>query len=305
MQMAYLIVAHKNPKLLKLFIDALSSEQSAFFIHIDEKSDIRPFRIVTGENVHFTNRRIPVYWGEFSMVEAILTLLEQALAAPKVYDRFILLTGSDYPLRSKDYIHNFFEKNRLFEYMSMVKMPNKGKPLSRITVYRVPSDQPVVQLLVKVLAKLGLAKRDYRRHLGGLEPYAGSTSWALTRDACRYILDYIRTNPSLCRFFKNTAVSDEILFPTILGNSLFAAHIKRNLLFDDWGKQSSHPEMINEKHVQGFKSAENVVFSDMYGAGEMLFARKFSDENLEIIAQVDDMIRQKDHPLVVSPKEKE
>lgn len=294
MRIAYLIVAHKNPKLLRLFIEALSSEDAAFFIHIDRKCDIGAFRDIVGENVHFSSRRVPVYWGEYSMVEAILIILEQALATKPAYDRFVLLTGSDYPLRSREYIHRFFERYPSTEFMSLVEMPGPGKPLSRISVFRIPSDHPYLQLAVKGLARLGLARRDPKKHLGHLKPYAGSTAWALTRDACNYLLEFTKANHSVCRFFKNAAAADEILFPTILGNSPFRARITRNVLYDDWGQQSFHPEWIGEKHLRLFQSTREVNFSDMYGSGEMLFARKFSDDNLGIITAIAEMIRNKD-----------
>src|SRR5208283_2267384 len=99
MKIAYLTQTHRNPKLLERKIKSLSSEHCAFFIHVDRKSNINDFSAIKGSNVFFTEKRIPVYWGEYSLVEAILILIEQALDGPQTYDYFVLSTGSDYPLK--------------------------------------------------------------------------------------------------------------------------------------------------------------------------------------------------------------
>ena len=54
MKIAYLVFAYKNPQLLKRAIGRLSSKESAFFIHIDQKSNIYEFSSIRGENVFFT-----------------------------------------------------------------------------------------------------------------------------------------------------------------------------------------------------------------------------------------------------------
>ena len=110
MKIAYLMLVHRNPRLLKRAIGMLSSEDCAFFIHIDRKANIREFSGIDGDNVFFSGQRIPVYWGEFSQVEATMLLIRQALVGYPAYDYFVLLHGSDYPLRSSRYIQRFLEE---------------------------------------------------------------------------------------------------------------------------------------------------------------------------------------------------
>jgi hypothetical protein len=47
-----------------------------------------------------------------------------------------------------------------------------------------------------------------------------------------------------------------------------------------------HPKMINAKHVDFFESQEKVPARDLHGPGEMLFARKFSDDDLHLIERI-------------------
>lgn len=147
---------------------------------------------------------------------------------------------------------------------------------------------------MRVLAKFGFAQRDYRKHLWNMEPYAGCAAWALTREACQYILDFVKSNQQVCKYYSETFASDEGIFHTILGNSDFRHRVRRGLMYTDWPDHAGHPTMINEKHVAYFESHEQVSNDvDLWGPGELLFARKFSDDNPEIVMLVDDMIKRK------------
>ena len=294
MQIAYLVFAYKNPQLLKRLIETLSSEDCAFFIHIDKKSDLDDFALINGDNIFFTDERIPVYWAEFSGVQAILILIRQAFKASQQYDYFVLLSGSEYPLKSRKYIHDFFASNYGMEFMNIVKMPSQeaSKPISRIKTVRIQSHRPVLRFFMRVLARLHLATRDYRKHLGSLEPYSGNAWWALTRDACRYVLEFSAHHRAVIQYFENTFAPEEMFFHTVLGNSVFKSRMRRNLVYEDWSARGSHPEMISEKHIALFEANAEVNVDDVYGFGEVLFARKFSDDNLELVNRINDIIKE-------------
>ena len=300
MKIGYLVLAHNNPRILARAIGALTSPNCDFFIHIDEKSDIQSFAGIRGTNHFFAERRLPVYWGEFSQVQAIVLLLRQALRT-RDYDYLVLLSGSDYPLRSPAYIHEFLERNRGLEFISLVKMPAPGKPLARINTIRFPSSKPVLRFAFRALAKFGLARRDCRKYLG-LEPYAGETWWALTGNACQFILEFVRHNRHLEEYFQNSAAADESFFHTILGNSAFKSKIRRNLHYADWSVGGDHPATIAEQHVAFFEARDKIEVSDMFGLGEALFARKFSDTNLELLDRIDSMIQRKEAQLLARPR---
>jgi hypothetical protein len=291
MKLAYLMLVHNNPRLQKRAIEMLSSEGCSFFIHVDAKSDIRAFSGIRGEHVTFVEPRIPVYWGEFSQVQATMLLIRQALSCPANYDYLVLLQGADYPLRSGRYIRSFFAENRGLEFLSMVKMPAPGFPLSKIDRLQYPSEKPLLQFAAQVLEKLGLARRDYRKHLGGLQPYSGDACWALSRGACRYVVEFAAQNPHVEQYFQNTESSDEMFFHTILGNSPFRSRACRSLLYRDYPPTLSHPALLTDKHVQFFDSQERVWVEDEWGSGEVLFARKFSDQTLKVIDRIDEVIR--------------
>lgn len=296
MNVAYLVGAHNNPKLLKRGLDILSCDYSDFFIHIDQKSNIDDFNGIRGHNIHFIENRIPVYWGGFSQVQSVLLLIRQALDGPRKYDYLVLISGSDYPLRSGKYVCTFLAKNRGSEFINIVRIPNteRGAPLSKINRLWFEPNKPIRRFATRALAKLGLAQRDHRRHLRSLEPYAGDTWWALTRNACQHILEFVESNQSIVKYFQHTPTPDETFFHTILGNSAFAPQVRRSVHYIDWSARGRHPAMINERHVELFEAQERVWLDDVWGCGEALFTRKLSDDRLDLARRIDDMIARKD-----------
>lgn len=301
-KIAYLVFAYKNPQLLKRAIKTLSTEHCAFFVHIDRKIDIGQFSCISGNNIFFTDKRVVVYWGEFSGVDAILLLIRQALGSPERYEHFVLLSGSEYPLRRSRYIHTFLAENQGCEFISLLKMPSPGKPLSRINTLRLESDKPVRRLAWRALAKLGLAERDYRQYLGALEPYSGITWWTLSRNACEYVVHFTENNPQVARFFRDTFAPEESFFHTIIGNSPLRDRVRGNLLFEDWtppggdprrAVRGQLPQTLTGQHVACLETKEKVWLDDVYGRREALFARKFSDDNLDLVDRLDEMTLRK------------
>lgn len=71
--------------------------------------------------------------GGYSQVRAELILLSEAT---KTYHRYYhLLSGVDFPLKSQDYIHEFFDINGKKEYMSFDLKDDKNKILDRVRYY--------------------------------------------------------------------------------------------------------------------------------------------------------------------------
>lgn len=293
MKIAYLTLVHQNPLLLQRAMRVLSTDGCGFFIHVDSKSNLESFSRISGANVSFVER-LPVYWAEFSMVQAILRLMKSALESPSGYDYFVLLLGSDYPIRSGGYIQRYLQESGGSEFISLIEIPAPGYPLSKINKVRYPSDKPVQRFVFRALGKVGLAERDFRKSLGDIKAYAGDTSWALSREACSYIMEVVARDPRFEAYFRKTFTSDEMFFHTILGNSPFRLRVRRGLLYRDWSKPGAHPETLTEKHIEYFELQDAVCAEDQFGTGEKLFARKFSDDQLELIDRIDEMIERKE-----------
>ena len=266
------------------------------FISI-KKTPFYLFERAQAHNVFFSKRRVTVRWGEFSLVEATLNLIQQAINNPCGCDYLVLLSGVDYPLQSPRYIENFFQKNRGREFINLVKMPCEaaGKHLSRLTEYHLQSTGALNRLLKKTVCNTRLLRRrrDYRKSLKNLTPCAGSQWWALSREACQYILRFTETEPDICDFYRNTLIPDEMFFQTILGNSIFKQSIASNITFSRWSGGRS-PDILHLGQLQRLLAGFPVMQEDVYGKREVLFARKFLDSSTALIAELDTTIRQKE-----------
>lgn len=293
MRIAYLLFAYKNPRLIKKEVQALESANSGFYLHIDRKVPLNRFSEILGASVDYIEDRIKVHWAEFSGVRAILSLMRRALLEPDRYEYLVLLSGSEYPLQHVEYIENFFLENAGAEFMDLVSIPNlpAGKPSSHIDTYCPPSTQPIRRVIAKAMTRCGLFRRNFRNRFVNLTPYGGHTWWALTRDAVQYIVHYSQKHPSLIEYFENVPQPEETFFHTILGNSEFRERIRCSLVYEDWSAGGSHPAMIKAEHISRFEKAEKVERDDVFGSGEVLFARKFSDDTIDLANRIDAKIR--------------
>jgi hypothetical protein len=52
--------------------------------------------------------------------------------------------------------------------------------------------------------------------------------------------------------------------------------------------------MFNDAHITFFEQQQKVWVEDQSGSGEALFARKFSDERLDLLDRIDAMIDRKE-----------
>jgi hypothetical protein len=298
MNLAYLVLAHNTPNHLCKLIDALNSSNVQFFIHIDAKSNNSLFKQkINHQNVAFIRDRVSVYWGEFSTIKATINLIREALNSQHKFDYLILISGSDYPLKSASYINDYFAQRAGAEFINLVEMPNQevSKLLDRLykyqpqTLYNNSCYRIVMRIFSAVINKVLRWKRDYKKGLGNLKPYGGSQWWALSADACHYILSFVETNPKTVKFFQNTLTPDEIFFQTIIGNSKFREKVAKNLTFTQW-QGVEHPELINMEQLQTLKEMDKIMEDNIYGSGELLFARKFKDESSELTNFIDSWI---------------
>ena len=293
MKIAYLILAHDNPAHLGRLLRALREDWTEAFVHIDRKSGMDGFRalqVLPGTTI--IEDRVSICWGGYSMVQAALNLVHAAAASRPEPDWYVLLSGADYPIRSNDAIHAFLAESQA-EHISCDVMPGRDgrKFLSRLETFRFEGALGHPKLRRVILHQtnrlLRHYKRDYRAALGDMTPYCGGQWWALSRDAMAYILDFIGSNRRFVDFYKHAHIPDEMFFQTILGNSLFASRIARNLTYADWTQGiARHPAPLTEAHVARF-AGPDFKLDDAEGVGPCFFARKFAPADGALLDRID------------------
>jgi hypothetical protein len=289
-KIAYLVLAHANCQHFKHLIQRLDSPNAHFFVHIDKKSEQAKFAMPKQKRLHFAQNRFSIHWGEFTIVSAALELMKLALNSKEQFDYLVLLSGVDYPLRSSRYIEHFFSEKRGEEFIAFYSMDGGygSKPLYRLTRYVPRSDQIDDPKRLRQLRNEGIsAGRDYQQGLGGLKPFCGSAWWALTAEACRYILEFVECEKEIVEFFHHTLIPDEMFFQTILGNSPFKDRLSRCPSYNDWSAGGAHPAQITSEHLSLFAS-------EAFARRELLFARKFSDESEVLLSKIDEIADKQD-----------
>ena len=292
MKIAYLILAHKDPKHLARLVRSLSTPNSYFFIHIDKKSDIDDFNNIASTNVFFSKERVPVYY-DYSLVEAMFILLHNALMHMHCFDYLVRLNGVDYPIQPASYIDAFFHKNFGKEFMEIMPTHSGDAefPMRRLVKFELRQNASKgEELIFNSLSYLGIKPNRMKKFLRfNLKPYWGSAFWALTRGACEYIRCFAAANPKVTEFFKHTHIPCEMIFQIILGNSPYINKMASNLHYIDWSDKKRHPPELTEKHLSFFSSSLAVKTEDK----EFLFANKFSSKNEDLVDHLDQIIKDK------------
>lgn len=288
MKKAYIILAHKNEAMVKRLIDRLDDNASDFFLHVDLKSNIKGFRRIFSDNprVCFLQRE-RTGWGAFGLVRATLNAMRVVRGGD--YEKVILLSGQDYPIKSNEEIDQFFRNSPYNIFMDHFPLPNHSKWGSGGGMYRVNKYFFGLSFPKKLMAKtanfIGIVfPPAKRRELPYMKPFSGSQWWAMDMRAVNYILEYVESHPEYIRYHRHTFAADELFFQMILLNcpdgSLRANIANDNLRFMRWKDESiAHPEILSVSDVESISDSE------------ALFARKFDPEvDSEVINVIDDKV---------------
>ena len=116
---AYLIMAHNEPEILRVLVGLHDDPRNDIFIMIDKKADFNQFKDIHTEKSELVwSKRIDNRWDSFTNIEAEMMLMETAYNHDQ-YRYFRLLSGVDLPLKTQDFIHDFFEKNDGKEFVEV------------------------------------------------------------------------------------------------------------------------------------------------------------------------------------------
>lgn len=278
MKHAYLIIAHKENEILEKLLKLLDSKENDIYIHVDAKTKMFDFgriqKFVEHSRVVFTDRT-KVYWGDYSQVNSELVLLKAAIGGGS-YDYYHLISGQDLPIKSKDWINEFFQKNNGKEFVSVV---NKEKPISRNDAGGVFNPYSRLSLFHygikwwrknKLLKGMEYASLLIQRRIGVdristlKEPIYYGANWFSITDSCaRYVVSQEKHIVDL--FGSHTRCADELFLQTILMNSPFKDNITgNNLRYVDFKR--GKPYVWRKEDKNELLSAPGI------------FARKFDEQ---------------------------
>lgn len=289
---AYLIMAHNEIELLKMLLSSIDDERNDIYIHIDKKlSSFNKNTLldaVTRSKIYFVER-LNVVWGDISQIECELNLLKKA--TNKHYDYYHLLSGQDLPIKTQDYIHNFFKANNGKEFVRFSSEKFSFEDRIRyyyffIGKYGKPKD--IKGLVLRLAEKISISiqkiigiNRIKNSHL----QFQKGTQWfSITNDLAMYVVE---NSENILEQYKHTICSDEIFLQTLIINSTFKDNLYHKELDNDihammrlidWNRGT--PYVFKEDDFEELKQSD------------MLFARKFSlDTDRKIVESITDYLK--------------
>ena len=309
MRCAYLILAHRYPAQLARLVAALVLPDAAretgdkVYIHIDRRIDLKQYEealreagMRSSEHYAFVERREITAWGDFSLVQATLNLIEACLAdtdadSEKPFGYLSLLSGQDYPIVGIPQLKQNLALKPETEHISYFTLPHDGWAmnggLNRVRKFHNPSLRERIRTSGVpggryFGAALALALSKVPR-LGGVPGgstiYGGWQWWTLTSSCARFVLDYAVRNPKFINFFRYAYIPDELFFQTVILNSPFASQVSGNYRrYIEW--DGIKPRVFTLDDLPKLTSA----------SGQLLFARKFAMEtpaDVELLDRLD------------------
>lgn len=276
MRLAHLILVHNDPNQLERLIQRLTYADTDIYIHLDAKTDIKYFEHLEGiKDVYLIPDRTAITWANYSMVTATLKSFEYILNTGKDYSHLNLLSGHDYPLKSAAEIQSFLFKNADKTFMRYKSVFDDWKESAgRFNYYSLGDyDFPLKYTLQWFLNRFFPKKKLPNN----LKAYGFSQWITITPTCVRYIIGYLKENPSVKQFFKLTWCADELIFQTILVNSyLKDTIINDHLRYIKFVKAASRPNTLT------IADAETLINSGKF------YARKFhADVDSEILDYLD------------------
>lgn len=269
MECAVLVLAAGAPEGLAGLARFFDGLPATLHVHVDGKVDAAPFLTATAGRPcvrHLAERRT-IYWGGFSMVEATLALLRQAMR-DSACERFLLVSDDAVPLLPRSrLLHALRASGEYIEAhpvtAAWVRRRYDGFYMfdSRATQARhlPPAEREVTSEDVARLLRLEALRRRGKKPLQQLRH--GAQWWGITRAAAASVL-YSYDNDSWMReSFEFSEVPDESYLQTLVGPRL-GEMPARPLMRVDWSR---------EPRPYVFRSLDELRGLDPHGA---LFARK-------------------------------
>ena len=289
MKVAFLISAHSDPTQLGRLIHALNDGENHFFVHVDQKVNAKSFMDAVAESDRafctFIEERYWVQWGGFSLVRFQHALLRACVQSGISFERVFMLSAQDYPLKSVAAIKAELEKEPEREYLLGLNLSDNAVPekqKDRFRLYHFGRDVRVRSYKLKMLCSgslrmlmkiLPLRKKPYIEVCGQRwAVYAGSAYMCMTFELAKYILGVMDGNKAVMDYFKYSFAPDELVIPTIVYNSAFAA---RTL-----GQRHEYKGLITLSPVTHFWYGKQIKVLDEGDYDELMrsnkmFARKF------------------------------
>ena len=242
MKHAYLIMAHHRPDLLRYLLDAIDDKRNDIFLLIDKKSKCNFDIKMKYSNLYLINP-ISINWGGYTQIDGTYRLLKYA-TSKGIYQYYHFLTGSSFPLKNQNDMHNFFEKNEGKQFIGYVPECKLNGTIERVKYHSI-----LTECGIKSGVK-GKVLRETRHLWNGIQGIMGIdyfdrfhmiykkgiAYWSITDELARYLISKEKIVEEMLKY---SVSGDEVFVQTIAFNSHFKSQIYQ--IGDEW--EGSQREM--------------------------------------------------------------
>lgn len=293
-KIGFILVTHNKPSQLLRLVECLNGMFDKPPIVCHHNFAITPFDTsLVPRNVDFVRPHVQTKWGKFSTIDAELKALEMLYRRPDAPEWFILLSGSDYPIKSADRIIEDLT-NRAYDvcmHHEVVKYGSLESGWQQLGYQRYC----VVRGWIPSLSKAGKLKKKFFTILekpfltkpfvpfsDDFPCFVGDHFFCANRRAAQYLLDYHNANTRLASYYRRSTIfPTESYYQTIFCNSSNIRVENNNWRYIDWSnKDDPHPKILGVGDLPAIK------------ASSAHFARKFDiDVDPIIFDEIDRMIQ--------------
>lgn len=270
LKVAFLLLCHGKVANIKklLSIEYFNHPNIKIYIHYDKKqsvntvNDLKAF-IKSKNNLHFVEKRVSCGWGEYSLVEATLNMMEVAVNDSNFEaDYLFLMSAACHPIAPFSQLTDFLSAYYGKEFIEAndhryVKWIEGGWDKER-TWYYFPFNYYTERDMYQYFCDLQ-EKKGIRRELPiEMSLNFGSQWCCLTKQTCLGILK-IMSNPKLVEFFRYCWIPDEFLIQSLAVKVAGITNVtNRNLTFYQFNS-FGRPLVICNDH-QDFVDKLNYFF---------------------------------------------
>lgn len=250
----------------------------------------------------FVKDRVPVYWGDFSQIEATIALVKLALSSSVIYSKLVLISGSCYPIRPMRELEALFNSDNGYNYIGRIPVDASEK-LRWMTEHRFHCGGFVPWQLSSRSAWARLVDRGLRRiyfetvskirrpWTSRVRRFHGSQWWALSPECGGYVIERF-ADEETASLYRKSMIPDEQFFHSIVADSVFKEISGPDVPFIGVGAHvAANLHIIDPALKKWFTISD---FEEI-GMSERFFVRKVSTSaSAELLDKIDDMVAARD-----------
>lgn len=262
--LGYVVLAHRNLAQVERLVRAIDHPDDAILVHVDARADGAEVAALARRLKDLGNvdlfSAVKCRWGGYSVSEAIFRSYRRLIAKAPSVGYCTLLSGADYPARPRrELVEQLFggDERQYVEIWWQGDAADVPYEFRNRYSLHWPYEKLVSSSATRrrSLALQGLLGID-RALPCALQPVFGSTWMTLSIGALRCLLQALES-PPIERFFRKTALADEMLPHMLLRRSRYwPAVTGRNLHYITTGPEGQFPKLLRASDLDAIKRSQ-------------------------------------------------